>query len=140
MIVLDTNVISETFKPDPSPPVLEWLDANAPETLYLTSIALAELRLGIAILPTGKRRDGLQNVLENVVLPRFSGRVLSFDEAASAAFAQLQSTARAEGRTLPTMDGLIASICRTHGFGLATRNIDDFLWTGIDLIDPWDPT
>lgn len=138
MIILDTNVVSETFRPSPSRSVLEWLDANAPETLFLTSIVLAELRLDIALLPDSRCRHGLEEILETVLLPRFRGRILPFDDDASSDFAWLQSTAHAEGRTLPTMDGLIGAICRSHDFALATRNIDDFARTGIALINPWE--
>lgn len=137
MIVLDTNVVSETFRPTPSAQVLSWLDANAPQTLYLTSITLAELRFGVAALPAGRRKQGLHDVVENVLVPRFRDRILPFDEPASLAFAHLQSSARTDGRALPTMDALIAAICRSRGFTLATRNTRDFLGAGIPLIDPW---
>ena len=79
MILLDTNVISEPLRREPEPGVIEWIDAQALETLYLSAITVAELRSGIALLPAGKRRTSLQESLERRVLPLFSGRVLPFD-------------------------------------------------------------
>lgn len=137
MIILDTNVVSEPLRPSPNPAVVSWLDAQHSNTLYLTALTVAEIRAGIAVLPAGRRRDLLDSGFENTVLPRFHGRVLDFDLAASAEFARLQASARAAGRALSPFDGLIASIARSARFSLATRDTRDFADYGIDLIDPW---
>lgn len=79
MILLDTNVISQPQRREPNARVLEWLDAQALETLYLSAITVAELRAGIALLPAGKRWDSLHEKLEKRLLPMFANRVLSFD-------------------------------------------------------------
>ena len=79
MILLDTNVMSEPLRQVPEQRVVEWIDAQAMETLFLSSITVAELRAGVALLPAGKRRAGLQENLEKRVLPLFAGRVLPFD-------------------------------------------------------------
>ena len=87
MILLDTNVVSEPLRPAPDARVIEWIDAQPLETLFLSAITVAELRAGLALLPAGKRRTGLQQNLEKRVLPLFAGRVLSFDLACTQAYA-----------------------------------------------------
>lgn len=86
MIVLDTHVISEAMKPEPHPAVRAWLNAQAAQTLYLSSVTLAELLFGIAALPTGKRKDMLAKVLDGL-LELFRGRVLPFDTDAARHYA-----------------------------------------------------
>src|SRR3546814_19856688 len=97
MILVDTNVISEPLRKSPEARVIEWIDAQPLETLYLSAITVAELRFGVTSLPAGKRRDGLLESLERQVLPLFAGRVLSFDLAASQPSADLMTKTRAGG-------------------------------------------
>lgn len=94
MILLDTNLISEPWKPKPDPHVMAWMDAQAIETLYLSAVTVAELRFGIAAMPAGKRRNVLHERLESELLPVFLGRVLPFDLDASRAYAELMSKAK----------------------------------------------
>jgi toxin FitB len=138
VIVLDTNVLSEPLRPQPNPTVLAWLDAQAVETLYLTSVSLAELRFGIAALPPGRRRQTLHDRLEGDVLPVFADRTLSFDAQATLAYAALRAEARAAGRAIGDFDALIAAIAQTHGFAVATRDGAPFHAAGIDVIDPFE--
>lgn len=98
MIVLDTNVISELWKPQPSTKVQAWLDSQMIETLYLSAVSVGELRFGLAALPEGKRRRGFQKRLECEVIPAFLGRVLPFDLEASRAYFELMAYARAAGK------------------------------------------
>ena len=77
MIVLDTNVISEAMKPAPNPAVRAWLNEQVAETLYLTSVTLAEMLFGIAVLPAGRRRNTLTRALDGL-LELFGDRVLPF--------------------------------------------------------------
>lgn len=137
MILLDTNVISEPLKASGNPNVLEWIDRQAIETLYLSTITLAELRFGIAALPEGKRRDALQFGLEQRVLPLFDGRVLPFDEAASHSYARLRARARALGQAIAPVDGYIAAIAATHDLIVATRDSPPFKAAGLLVINPW---
>lgn len=137
MIVLNTNVVSEPLRRRPDPRVVEWLDAQHVETLYLTTITLAELRYGVAALPDGRRTDTLADSLERETIPLFTGRVLGFDDAASREYARLQATARAAGKALGVLDGMIAAICAAHGHALATRDVGGFRATGLTLFDPW---
>ncbi|MEY4980496.1 MAG: plasmid stability protein StbB [Pseudomonadota bacterium] len=137
MILLDTNVVSEPLKLSADTAVLAWIDAQLIETLYLSTISLAELRFGIAALPPGKRRDTLHTSLEQRILPLFSGRILAFDEAASNAYAVLRARARLEGKAIATADGYIAAIAMTHGLIVATRDTGPFEAAGLKVINPW---
>jgi predicted nucleic acid-binding protein len=137
MILLDTNVVSEPLKAQGDANVLAWIDAQMVETLYLSTITLAELRFGIAALPDGKRRDSLHASLEQRILPLFAGRVMPFDEPASHCYATLRAQARASGQAIATDDGYIAAIAATHGFAVATRDTSPFRAAGLTVIDPW---
>ena len=137
MIILDTNVVSEPLKAEPEPSVLAWLDAQAPTTLYMTSITLAELLAGVAALPAGRRRNKLWQALTDQVMPLFEGRVLAFDAQAAHAFAQVHAGAQAAGNPIGFADGAIAAIAAAHGFAVATRNVRDFKGTGVEVVDPW---
>ena len=137
MIILDTNVVSEPLKPAPAQTVLDWLDRQAPETLYLTAVSLAELLAGIEALPSGRRRLELEQALTRQILPLFEGRILSFDAKAAEAFGKINAGAKAVGNTMGFADGAIAAIASSQGFALATRNVRDFS-AGVALINPWD--
>lgn len=137
MILLDTNVISEPLKASGEMNVLLWVDTQIIETLYLSTITLAELRFGIAVLPDGQRRDTLYTRFEQHVLPLFAGRILPFDDAASKAYAALRASARAAGRAIAPADGYIAGIALAHGFTVATRDIAPFEAAGLTVINPW---
>ena len=139
MILLDTNVVSEPLRPAPDPRVIERIDAQPLETLFLCAITVAELRAGVALLPAGKRRSGLQQNLEKRVLPLFAGRVLPFDLACTAAYAELIAKARAAGLTVATTDGYIAAIAAANGFAVATRDTGAFAAAGAVVINPWQP-
>jgi toxin FitB len=137
MILLDTNVISEPQRREPDACVVNWLDAQALETLYLSAITVAELRAGIALLPSGKRRDGLREHLEGRLLPMFANRVLAFDMSCTKAYAELLRRTRAAGIAIETADALIASIVLTNGFIIATRDTVPFEAAGLNVINPW---
>lgn len=137
MILLDTNVISEPQRREPNTRVLEWIDAQALETLYLSVITVAELRAGIALMPTGKRQSILHENLEKRLLPMFANRVLSFDLACTKAYAELLAKARAAGLAIETADAFIAAIALANGFAVATRDTTPFEAAGLNVINPW---
>jgi predicted nucleic acid-binding protein len=137
MILLDTNVISEPLKLSADAGVLAWIDAQSIATLYLSAISLAELRFGIAALPTGKRKESLHLGLEQRILPLFADRILPFDASSSQACADILSTARAQGRAISTADGYIAATAKRHGFIVATRDASPFEAAGVTVINPW---
>lgn len=137
MILLDTNVISEPLRAVPEPQVIQWIDTQPLETLYLASVTVAELRAGVALLPDGKRRSGLQENLETRVLPLFAGRILPFDFSCTGAYAELVAKARKAGFRIAAADGFIAAIAVGNGFSVATRDTRPFVAAGVTVIDPW---
>jgi toxin FitB len=137
MIILDTNVISEAMKPEPNPSVQAWLNNQAAETLYLSSVTLAELLFGIAALPTGKRKALLTQALDGLMV-LFKDRVLSFDVDAARRYADLAVTAKNSGRGFPTPDGYIASIAASRGFIVASRDTAPYDAASITVINPWE--
>ncbi len=138
MIILDTNVISEPLRPTAERRVVEWIDAQVIETLYLSAITVAELRFGIASLPAGKRRNTLQEGVETQVLSLFTGRVLPFDMSASQSYGELMAKARAKGLAIGTADGYIAATAFAHGMMVATRDVSPFEAVGLKVINPWE--
>ncbi len=136
MIVLDTNVISEAMKPAPNPSVRAWLNDQVAETLYLTSVTLAEMLFGIAALPAGRRRDGLMRTLDGL-LDLFGDRVLPFDTDAARHYGALAAASRTAGRGFPTLDGSVAAIAASRGFNVASRGTSPYEAGGLRVINPW---
>lgn len=137
MILLDTLVVSEPLRQAPEARVVEWIDAQPMETLFLSSVTVAELRAAVALLPAGKRRTGLLDSLEKRVLPLFAGRVLPFDLACTQAYATLVAKARAAGVSMAAADRCIAAIATANGLAIATRDIGPFKAAGVAVINPW---
>jgi predicted nucleic acid-binding protein len=137
MILLDTNVISEPVRPVPEARVMAWIDAQPLETLYLSTITVAELRAGVALLPAGRRRIALHEDLEKRVFPKFIGRVLPFDMASTNAYAELLAKLRDCGRGIQTADAFIAAIAFANGLSIATRDTGPFEAAGLQVINPW---
>jgi predicted nucleic acid-binding protein len=131
MIVLDT------MKPEPHPAVRAWLNDQAAETLYLSSVTMAELLFGIATLPAGKRKNMLAQALDGL-MGLFRDRILSFDIDAVRRYAELAVTARASGRGFPTPDGYIAAIAASRQFIVASRDTGPYIAASLSVINPWE--
>lgn len=136
MIVLDTNVVSEAMKPAPNAAVRAWLNDQVAETLYLSSVTLAELLYGIGVLPKGRRKDRLSRALDGL-LRLFGERILPFDTDAARHYADLAVAARNSGRGFPTPGGYIAAIATAHGFIVASRDTAPYEAGGVHVINPW---
>ena len=136
MILVDTNVLSELTRPTPEPRVIAWLEVNEP-ALALPTIALAELRYGIARLPDGRRRSGLLHFWQ-AICSQFRGRIFSFDERAAERYGDVAASAERAGRRLNVPDGQIVAIALVHGMRIATRNVKDFEATGVVIVNPWE--
>jgi hypothetical protein len=136
MIILDTNVVSEAMKSAPHPSMRTWLNDQVAETLYLSSVTLAELLFGVGIMPAGRRKDGLTETL-NDLMRLFEGRILPFDTEAARCYATLAAKARAAGKGFPTPDGYIAAIAAAHEFAVATRDTGPFAAAGLSVVNPW---
>ena len=136
MIVLDTNVVSEAMKPQANPAVRAWLNEQVAETLYLTSVTLAEISFGIAVLPAGRRRSILTRTFDGL-LQLFGDRVLPFDTDAARHYTALAVTARNAGRGFPMPDGYIAAIAASRRFIIASRDTSPYEAGGLRVVDPW---
>lgn len=135
--LLDTNVISEGTKPRPNPRVMDWLAAIDEEQIFLSVVSLAELRLGIERMDTGRRRAALDSWLTDQLPARFGSRLLSIDVMTADLWGQVVKRAQTAGRPIGAMDAFIAATAEQHQLTLVTRNISDFEATDTRLFDPW---
>jgi predicted nucleic acid-binding protein len=138
MIILDTNVISETFRPIPDRNVADWLREQPLSQVFVTSVNKAELLTGLALMSNGKRKQALANVIERFFEESLMTPVLGFEEAATIQYARIFSQRRKSGRPISEMDCEIAAIALTYGYAVATRNVWDFENCGINVINPWE--
>lgn len=135
VIILDTNVISETLCLRPSATVLQWVESRS-DQCAVTAVTVSELLTGVRLLPSGKRRRGLMKAIERVLLPWAA--CLPYDEEAARAHAALREHAHTQGRNLSVENGMIAAICAVHGAILATHNVDDFDFLPVPTMNPWE--
>jgi hypothetical protein len=137
VIVLDTNVVSEPLRAAPHPAVVKWLDEQIAETLYLTVTSLTELKVGVAMLPPGRRRRHLEAGLSNMLMTLFGPRLLDATADVAGLHAELAARAARAGVSMSFADAQIAAIAKQHGFAVASRDVVPFEAAGIDVIDPW---
>ena len=137
MLILDTNVISEILRPEPHKTVVQWFEEQPRHQLFTTAITQAEIIYGIALLPTGSRRQKLLEITEAIFEEDLADRVLAFSAEAAGHYAQIAAMRRSVGRPVSQFDAMIAAIARLHGGKLVTRNVLDFEGCGIDVINPW---
>jgi toxin FitB len=137
VIVLDTNVLSEPLKANPALKCMQWLDEQAAETLYISTVSCAELWIGVLKLPDGKRKKDLAAGVR-AVLELFQDRTLAFDVAAAQELARIAVQAEKAGYRVDAPDAYIAACAAAHGFAVATRNAKHFAHTGVSIINPWD--
>ncbi|MFD4420772.1 type II toxin-antitoxin system VapC family toxin [Agromyces sp. NPDC058484] len=138
MIILDTNVISEVFRPHPDARVVAWLESLTAD-VSITAITLAELLAGARRLPDSKRRSALSTKIDAALQPyRATRAVLAFDDEAATHYADVLVARETAGLPISTADAQIAAICRAHSATCATRNTKDFVETGIELLNPWE--
>jgi len=136
-VVLDTNIISELEGRKYSERLLHWLNSFDRADLYLTTISVAEIHYGLALLPEGKRREALmQDYLR--LEEAFSGRIIPFTLAAARRYGALRAAREKRGRRMETKDAMIAAICLVHGATLATRNTKDFEGLDLKLVNPFE--
>jgi predicted nucleic acid-binding protein len=138
MIVIDTNVLSALMREVPERPVVEWLDRQAAESIWITSITLFEARLGLALLPKGRRRKALESAFDKLLVEDLEGRILDFDQPAAEAAAQLAAGRQRAGHTIDVRDTQFAGIVIARRAELATQNVRHFSDLDVDVINPWD--
>lgn len=138
MIVLDTNVLSALMRTSPDAVVVEWLDRQPADSVWLTSITVFEARFGLALLPKGKRRTHLERAFDRVLTEDLSSRVLTLDEMAADAAAQLAADRQRAGRLVDLRDTLIAGIAQARRATIATRNMRHFEGLDVPVVNPWE--
>jgi predicted nucleic acid-binding protein len=139
VILLDTNVLSALMQREVDLAVTAWLDAQPAESIWTTSVTVFEIRFGLEILASGRRRRLLEEAFGKMLEEDFEGRIVPFDEAAAQAAGRIAADRRRAGRTLEIRDVQIAGIAAARKAAIATRNIRHFEGLGPDLIDPWSP-
>ena len=139
ILLVDTNVLSETMKPRPDAAIASWMRAQPLELLFTAAICQAEILAGIAVLPTGRRRGELEAMAQAIFGQDFEGRILPFDVPAATAYAELFAVRRQAGRPIETPDLIIAATARAHGAAIVTRDVGGFEGCGLTLVNPWQP-
>jgi toxin FitB len=138
VIVIDTNVLSALMRQIPELPVVEWLDRQAAESIWITSITLFEARFGLALLPKGRRRRTLEAAFDKLMVEDLEGRVLDFDQPAAEAAAMLAAERQRDGHSIDMRDTQIAGIVLARRAKLATRNVRHFSDLNVEVINPWE--
>lgn len=137
MIVLDTDVLSALMRPVPETPVVAWLDRQPADSVWITSITLFEVRLGLALLTKGRRHKALEAAFDRLLKEHLENRVLDFDSAAATEAASLAAARQRTGRPVDIRDTQIAGIALARRASLATRNVRHFSDLKVPVIDPW---
>jgi predicted nucleic acid-binding protein len=136
--LLDTCLISELVKKEPNPGVVNWLDEQDEQTLFLSVLNLGELQKGISKLTDGTKKDELQAWIGLDLVERFSGRILDIDLETALYWGRIQGEAERTGEKLPVMDSLIAATAAAHGLIVVTRNVRDIEKCGVRVCNPWE--
>lgn len=136
--LLDTCLISELVKREPNPGVVNWLDEQDEQTLFLSVLNLGELQKGISKLPNGTKKDELQSWIALDLVERFTGRILDIDLETALCWGRIQGEAEQAGLNLPVMDSLIAATAAAHGLVVVTRNVRDMERCGVKVCNPWE--
>jgi toxin FitB len=137
MFLLDTNILSAVMSTRPAPQVAGWIAEQPPDLLFTAAVCQAEILSGIAVLPKGRRREGLELAALAMFREDFDGRILPFDGDAAVIYAEIFAARRSAGRPAAMADLMIASIARAHGASVVTRDTGGFEGSGLTLIDPW---
>ena len=138
MYLIDTNVISEMTKPVPNPAVIGWFENTLVQSIYISSVTLCEMQLGLALMPAGKRKNALMMATDTLIQEDFAQRCLSLDARCAPLYGKLAAKQQQHGRVCSAEDAMIAAIALANQFTLVTRNTKDF--EGIDnlvLFNPW---
>jgi predicted nucleic acid-binding protein len=133
--LLDTNVVSEPIRPAPNPNVMRWLQAISPELQHLSVLSIGELRRGLEMLPTGRRREKLRLLVEHNLPAWYGARLLPVTIEIAERWGRLAAQAR---RSLPRFDSLIAATALHHDLRLVTRNVSDFQFPELEIVNPWE--
>ena len=138
MFVLDTNVLSALMRPEPIPEVAAWIAGQPFDLLFTSSVCQSEILSGLAVMPEGRRRRDLESAAQAMFTEDFDGRILPFDAECAVVYADLFAARRRMGRPAATIDLMVASVARSHGASVVTRDVGGFEGCGLTVINPWD--
>ena len=138
MIILDTNVLSALMRSEPDTTVVDWLDDQVAESIWITSITLFEARFGLALLPEGAHRQQLTLRFDDLMVSDLENRVLLFDQPAARQAADLAAQRKNAGRPVDMRDTFIAGIALARNARIATRNTRHFDDLPGVVINPWE--
>ena len=133
--LLDTNVISELTRDDPDPGVIEFLSIDT-DRFWLSSLVLHEIEFGIRLLPEGRFRTRLETTYQRL-FEQYEDRILPLNRAAAVSAARFRAARRQMRMSSDLGDALIAGTAKAFDVGVATRNIRDFEFMEIPVINPW---
>jgi predicted nucleic acid-binding protein len=136
--LLDTCVLSEFIKPQPSKKLFQWLDRADDRRLAISVLSIGEIQKGISRMPTGKRQSALMQWLNQDLIRRFNGRILAIELDDALLWGQLTGEAVAKGETLPATDAMLASTAICRGLTMVTRNVKDFVRMPLRILNPWE--
>jgi predicted nucleic acid-binding protein len=137
--LLDTNVVSEWVRPRPDRNVVSWMADVDEDRVFISVVCFAELRRGVELMPTGRRRERLAQWLAEELPLRFEERILSINQQVAETWGVLLVRVQKIGLTLGSMDAFVAATAEVYGLTLVTRNVKDFRRLGLSLLDPWAP-
>ena len=137
MFVLDTNVLSALMRLEPIPTVAAWIASRPLDLLFTAAVCQSEILAGLAVMQDSRRRRDLEAAAWSMFAEDFSGRILPFDTECAVVYAELFANRRRMGRPATTIDLMVASIARTHGASVVTRDTGGFEGCGLTVIDPW---
>ncbi|HEX6881563.1 MAG TPA: type II toxin-antitoxin system VapC family toxin, partial [Terriglobales bacterium] len=135
---LDTNVLSELTRPDPNLKIVKWLDSIDEDLVYLSVLTLGEIRRGIELLSSAKRRAQLEAWLESDVQIRFETRILDIDRSVADRWGALLAKSKVKGRPLPVIDGLLIATALDHNLTFVSRDTSGAIAAGVSVFNPWD--
>lgn len=138
MLIIDTNVVSEMMRPEPSRRVIGWLSRQTASDVHMTALTVAEISYGLETMPNGRRQRDLDARFRQVLESGFSGRILAFDAATGLVYGKIMAARRDEGRPMSVVDGQIAAIAKVNAAVLATRNVTDYVGCDIALVNPFE--
>ncbi|MCC6790286.1 MAG: type II toxin-antitoxin system VapC family toxin [Thermomicrobiales bacterium] len=138
MILLDTNVFSELMRAGPDPAVVAWLDREPRRTVWTTAVTVYEIRLGIDLLPAGRRKTLFDQSFKRILDEEIEHRVLHLDEHCADVAGELYARRKRLGFNVRLADTFIAGIAHVHAATIATRNVKDFRDLGARVVNPWD--
>lgn len=135
--LLDTCVISEALRPNPSGKVVQWIEQEEESNFYISVLTIGELHKGIEKMADSRRKKALHNWVENDLKERFRNRIINIDMHVAMQWGKIQGTAERSGKTMPAIDSLIAATALTHHLTVVTRNTVDMEASGVALLNPW---